>query len=145
MTRLQSHPGLTSGPGFTEFAYATGSTAWPVARVRVRPVLSAAAPREYPPNAPTLPQRVEVLMSASLVDAAGQVLAIGGLLLVGPETRHTRQFDADAPFDPAAWLDGAAAQVIAPLIRLAEGMAAAAAAGLLPGSQPPVPEEPAGE
>jgi hypothetical protein len=143
IARLQSHPGLTSGSGFTEVAYDTGheEAALSTARVRITPEIAADAPRLYQPNAPVLPSQVVVVMSASLIDAAGQVLTIGGRLLLGAESRHSRQFDAAAPFDPVAWLDGCAATMIEQLLRLAEGLAAADAAGLLP----PLPEGPGGE
>lgn len=132
IARLESHPGLSSGADFTDFAYSTGNESWAVARVRVTPELADEGPRRHEPNAPTLPGRVAVRMSASLVDEAGQVVTIGGRLLVGPESVHGYQFDADAAFDPVEWLDSRAATVIAPLLRQAAGMAAANAAGLLP-------------
>lgn len=132
IARLETHPGLTSGAGFTEVAYSTGNDDWPVARVRVTPEAADDLPRLHQPNAPTLPPRVTVRLSASLVDEAGQVMTIGGRLLVGPESIHSYQFDADAAFDPAEWLDGRVAVLVTPLLRQAVGMAAANAAGLLP-------------
>lgn len=132
IARLENYPGLSTGPGFIELAYSTGNEDWPVARVRVTPETSDGGPRLHQPNAPVLPGRVVVVMSASLVDPNGQVLTIGGRLLVGAESRHARQFDAQAAFSAAAWVDSCAATMIAPLIRVAEGMAEADAAGLLP-------------
>ena len=131
ITRLETHPGLTSGPGWSELAYATGSADWPVARLRVVPFVADEIPRFLQPNAPTVPGRVAVRLSASLVDADGQVIRIGGRLLVGSESPHTNQFEAGV-FDAAAWLDGCATAVIEQLLRQAAGMAAAHAAGLLP-------------
>lgn len=131
ITRLETYPGLSSGANFAEHAYSTDVEAWPVARLRLTPELADDGVRVHQPNAPTLPQRVAVRISASLVDEAGQVMRIGGRLLVGPESVHGYQFDA-GEFDPVAWLDGRAAVVIAPLLRQAAGMAAADAAGLLP-------------
>ena len=132
MQRMETHPGLQSGPGWTEYAYDTDDAVWPVARVRVTPQLADQEQRQHAPNGSPVPQRVAVLMSASLVDGQGQVLTIAGRLLLGPETPHSYQFVTDAPFDPVAWLDTVAAATIAPLIRLANGLTAALAAGLLP-------------
>lgn len=140
MQRMETFPGLQSGLGWTEYAYDTGDAVWPVARVRVTPELADQDQRLYAPSGAPVPQRVAVLMSASLVDAQGQVRTIAGRLLLGPEMRHSYQFVTDAPFDPIAWLDAVAAATIAPLIRLANGLTAALAAGLLPPL--PDPEEP---
>lgn len=130
--RLDDHPGLTAGAGWHEVAFSTGNATWPVARVRVTPIVAMQEAGLHRPNGPVMPPRVEVAVQASLVDEAGQVLRINGRLLVGPETRHSRQFDVVGEFNPLAWLDGAAGSVIEALLRWADGMASAAAGGLLP-------------
>lgn len=132
MERIEEHPGLASGEGWHELAFATGEDDWPTARVRVTPVGADQEARLHQPNAAPVPPRVEVRLSASLIDAKGAVERIGGRLLLGPESIHAWQFDAGAAFDPAAWLDDCAARVITDLIRQARGISAAAAAGLLP-------------
>jgi len=123
----------TEAPGLRahEIAYATGDETWPLARVRVTPVETEEAERIAEPNAPPMPTRIVVCISASLIDDEGAVEREAGKLLLGPETIHSWQFDADAPFDPAAWLDECAERVIADLLRQARGISAAAAAGLL--------------
>lgn len=132
IARLSSHPGLSNGDGFTELAFSTGHEGWPTARLRVTPELPDDEQRVHQPNASTVPLRVVVRLSASLVDGEGQVLNVAQRLLVGPESLHAYQFDADAAFDPSEWLNERAAAVIVPLLRQAEGMAAAHAAGFLP-------------
>jgi|GEM_PF-1504396 len=114
-----------------EIAYLTGDAKWPLARLRVTPVETDEAARINEPNAPPMPARIVVCLSGSLIDDSGTVERIAGKLLLGPESRHTMQFDADAPFDPDAWIDECAEQVISDLIRQARGICAAAAAGLL--------------
>jgi len=131
MKRLDNHPGLNSGDGFTEIAYSTGDANWPTARVRLTPIAPDQDDRLHQPNAAPVPPRIAVRLSASLIDEAGAVERIAGKLLLGPEGVHSWQFEADVAFDPAAWLDGCAARVISDLIRQARGISAAAAAGLL--------------
>jgi len=114
-----------------EIAYATGDEAWPLARLRVTPMDAEQEDRLHQPNASPVPERVVVRLSASLIDEDGAVLRIGGRLLLGPESVHSWQFNADVPFDPTAWLDECAERVISDLIRQARGISAAAAAGLL--------------
>ncbi len=70
-------------------------------------------------------------MSASLVDAEGQVVRLGDRLLLGPETTHSWQFDGDANFVPDVWMDSCAKRVVTDLIRQARGIAAALAAGII--------------
>lgn len=145
--RLATHPGLLAGPGFTEVAYHTGHAdpALSTARVRITPLLAEGGPRLHQPNTPALPPKVDVRLSASLVDAEGQVIRIGGRLLLGEETTRSYQFETDAPFDPVAWLDSEVATLIPPLLRQARDMMIAYTAGLLPPLPEPAPEEPAGE
>lgn len=131
MQRIENHPGLRSGDGWHEAAYATGETDWPLARVRITPIAADQDDRLHQPNADPVPPRVQVRLSASLIDADGAVERIAGKLLLGPEGVHSWQFHADVPFDPAAWLDSCAGIMISDLIRQARGIAAAAAAGLL--------------
>lgn len=131
MNRITNHPGLSSGQGWHEVAYATGDADWPLARVRVTPLATDQDDRVHRPNANPVPPRVQVRLSASLIDAEGAVERIGSMLLLGPESVHSWQFDADATFDPAAWLDRCATAVISDLLRQARGIAAAANAGLL--------------
>ena len=133
MKRLEKHKGLTSGDGFTEIAFATGDQAWPTARVRVTPQQADQDNRLHQPNAAPVPPRIEVRLSASLIDEAGSVERIAGKLLLGPESVHSWQFDAGAPFDADAWLDSCAARVIEDLLKQARGISAAAAAGLIVG------------
>lgn len=129
MERIDNHPGLRAD----EIAYATDDADFPAARVRVTPQAPKQADRVHQPNAAPAPVRVEIIISASLIDAAGDVLRVAGKLLLGPESVHSYQFDADAPFDPAAWIDGCAALVIGELLKQARGISAAAAAGLIVG------------
>lgn len=131
MKRLDDHPGLTSGEGWREVAFETGDAEWPLARFRVTPIDADQGDRLHQPNADPVPPRIAVRLSASLIDAEGSVERIGGKLLLGPEGVHSWQFDADAPFNPAAWLHDCAVRVITDLIRQARGIAAAADAGLL--------------
>ncbi len=131
MMRLETHPGLSSGEGWNELAYETGHDDWPLARLRVTPIGDDEAERIHQPNAEPVQGRVTVRLSASLIDDEGAVERINGKLLLGPESIHAWQFDADAEFDPAAWLDACAEKVIFDLIRQARGLSAAAAAGLL--------------
>lgn len=131
MTRLDDHPGLASGEGWRDLAYHTGEADWPLARVRITPIAADQDDRIHQPNAAPVPPRIAVRLSASLIDEAGAVRRISGKLLLGPESVHSWQFDADAAFDPAAWLDDCAGRVISDLIRQARGIAAAADAGLL--------------
>lgn len=131
MTRIDDHPGLRSGDNWRELAFATDDADWPTARVRITSMAPDDAERIHQPNAAPVPGRITVRLSASLIDEAGSVERIGGKLLLGPETTHSWQFDADVAFDPAAWIDERAARVIADLIRQARGIAAAANAGLL--------------
>lgn len=131
MTRLENHPGLQIADGWHEIAYATGDADWPLARVRVTPIAADQDDRQHQPNADPVPPRVQVRLSASMIDDEGAVKRIAGKLLLGPEGVHSWQFDADAAFDPAAWLDECAARVISDLIRQARGIAAASSAGLL--------------
>lgn len=132
VARLADHPGLSGGPGWHEIGFATGDNRWPVARVRVTPEIEPDAERLHMPNAPPAPQRLAVRLSASLVDEAGQVLRIAGRLLIGPESCHAYQFETDAAFDAAAWIDQCAAITIGHLLRQAGGLANAASAGILP-------------
>ncbi|MCX9146628.1 hypothetical protein [Erythrobacter sp. WG] len=131
MKRIDDHPGLARSDTWHEIAYETGEPDWPLARVRITPVVSDTEDRLHQPNAPAVPARVEVRISASLIDTEGAVERIAGRLLLGPETSHAWQFHADTPFDPAAWLDACAARVISDIIRQARGISAAADAGLL--------------
>ena len=131
MDRIENHPGLQSGDGWYEIACSTGDSDWPTARVRITPIAADQEGRLYKPNAAPVPPRVQVQMSASLIDAEGQVERIGGRLLLGPESIHTRQFDADVEFDPATWLDSCAERMINDLIRQSRGIKAAHEAGLL--------------
>jgi hypothetical protein len=140
MERIDNHPGLASGEGWHEIAFATGDADFPTARVRVTPQTPEQAERLHQPNAAPVPVRVEAILSASLIDAAGDVLRVGGKLLLGPESVHSYQFDADAPFDPAAWIDGCAALVVGELLKQARGISAAAAAGLIVDEPEPEPE-----
>lgn len=139
ITRLETHPGLSAGTTFTEVAYATGNATWPTARVRITPILEDPEPRVHEPNAPAVPRRVAVRFSASLVDAEGQVIRIGGQLLLGFETTPTYQFETNMAFEPIAFVDAGAAITILPLLRQARDLTIAHAAGLLPpmaGEQP---------
>ena len=131
MERIENHPCLQSGEGWHELAFATGDTDWPTARVRITPIAADQEGRRHDPNAAPVPSRVQVQMSASLIDEEGQVERIGGRLLLGPESIHTRQFDADVEFDPAAWLDSCAERMINDLIRQSRGIVAAHDAGLI--------------
>lgn len=123
--------GLRLEDGWYEIGYATGDAVWPVARVRVEP-LATDDDRRWPPNAAVAPARVTVRLSASLIDGKGQVLKVGGRLLLGPESIHSWSFDAGVPFDARAWLDGCAAAVVAPLLAWAGGMVQAGEHRLLP-------------
>ncbi|MFA5989675.1 MAG: hypothetical protein WC803_08730 [Sphingomonas sp.] len=131
MTRFEDHPGLSSGDGWRELAYDTGDADWPRARLRITPLVVDQDDRLHKPNADPVPPRVQVRMSASLIDGEGVVERIVGRILLGPESIHSWQFDADAEFDAEAWLNECAARVISDLIRLARGISAANAAGLV--------------
>ncbi|MCU0946820.1 MAG: hypothetical protein MUF47_01000 [Porphyrobacter sp.] len=131
MNRIDDHPGLSSRDSFTEIAYSTGDADWPRARVRVTPMAADQDDRLHQPNAAPVPPRIEVRLSASLIDEAGSVERIAGKLLLGPESVHSWQFDAGAAFEADAWLDSCAARVIEDLLKQARGISAAAAAGLL--------------
>jgi len=126
MTRTDA-PGLRAD----EIAYATGDETWPLARVRVTPEAAQQDERLHQPNADPVDLRVVARLSASLINAEGAVERVGGKLLLGPESVHSWQFDADVPFDAPAWLDRCAERMINDLIRQARGIAAAADAGLL--------------
>ncbi|MBD2842715.1 hypothetical protein [Erythrobacter rubeus] len=83
------------------------------------------------PNAEPIQPRIEIRLSASLIDAGGGVLKIGDQLILGEESIHTRQFDAEDTFDSDAWIDECAERVIADLLRQARGIAAAEKNGLI--------------
>lgn len=123
--------GLRAEATWHEIGYSTGDALWPLARVRVTPE-DVQDERLHQPNAPPLPAAIAARLSASLVDDAGQVLQIGGRCLLGRESIHRLQFDADAALDAVGWLDSCAGLVIEELLRWARGMQAAAVAGLLP-------------
>jgi hypothetical protein len=131
MERLEGFPGLASGDGWHEIAFATGDANFPTARVRVTPQAPEQAERKHQPNAVPVPVRVEARLSASLIDEAGSVVRVAGKLLLGPEEIHSWQFNKDAAFDPVAWIDHCAARVIADLLCQARIVSAAAAAGLI--------------
>lgn len=125
-------PNLRDEGDWYELGYETGDADYPLARARITPLRDEEPRVGVPINGTTAPPRVRVLLSVSLVDETGSVLAISGQLLVGPETTHSRQFDADTVFDPVAWLDGCAEGQIEHVLRWARGLAAAAANRLLP-------------
>lgn len=131
MERINNYPGLQSGEGWYELAYATGEADWATARVRITPVAAEQEDRVHTPNAVPMPPRVQVRMSASLIDVEGQVERISGRLLLGQESIHSWQFHADVAFDPTSWLDGCAEVMISDLIRQSRGIKAASEAGLL--------------
>lgn len=119
-------PGLRAN----ERGYATGDADWPLARARLTPVqddpaIAAAV------NGPVAPRQIVMQISVSLVDADGQVLAIGGRLLVQEATRHSWAFGGPQALDAEAWLAGCIAGEIGRLLGAAADLAAANDLGLL--------------
>lgn len=113
--------GLRDEGSWYEIGYATGDSLWPLARLRVEP-MEGDADRRWEPSAPVAPSRVTVRLSASLVETSGQVVRLGGRLMLGPEGVHSWQFDSAVPFSANAWLDQCAGLMIHPLIGWAAGL-----------------------
>lgn len=126
-------PNLRDEGTWYEIGYATGDEAYPLARVRVKPVKHEADPTlTEAPLGQVAPSRIVAAIRASLVDEEGAVLTVGGALLIGDEIAPSWQFDGGHAFDAVAWLDAAAAKAITATINKARALSAAAANRLLP-------------
>jgi hypothetical protein len=82
-------------------------------------------------NGPVVTAQIVMEVSASLVGADGQVLRIGGRLLVQEASRHSWAFGGPVPLDVDAWRAGVVAGEVTRLIGAARDLAAADAAGML--------------
>lgn len=108
MSRIE-HPGLVAREdfqagqrGYFEQAYQLADGL--VMRARFTPVQDQPAIADQV-NLPTAPSNYLIHVSRSLVDAAGQVLTVGGRALVRDATSHKWMATGPAPFDAEAWLD----------------------------------------
>ena len=118
------------GLGANERGYTTGNEDWPLARVRLTPVQADPA-ISASVNGPVATSQIVMQVSVSLVDDEGQVLTVGGRLLVRDASRHSWMPGGATPFNPTEWLDGIIAGEIERIVAVASDLSAADGAGLL--------------
>jgi|GEM_PF-6409369 len=128
--QLTTYPGLTTGDAFFERAYATGSDAFPTARVRFTPRhLESSIARDVKGSA--APIVVSLGVSISLVDTEGQVIVVGGHSLVNDAASHSWQASGGDALDAEAWLLWIVENDLPKVLSWATMISSAASIGLL--------------
>ena len=128
--QLSTYPGLKKTDAYFERAYSTGSGAFPTARVRFMPRhLESAIARDVKGSA--APMAVSLAVSISLVDTEGQVIDVGGHLLVNDASSHSWQASGGDALDAEAWLLWIVENDLPQVISWAAMISSAASIGLL--------------